>query len=48
MLREDETVRQLGMPSAHAPGLGDARLKLARPICGIFELFSTPEQIPAL
>ena len=48
MLREDETVRQLGMPSAQGLGLGDARLKLPRQICGIFELFSTPEQIPAL
>jgi len=27
----------LGMPSAHAPGLGDIRLKLTRPICAIYK-----------
>jgi len=27
------------MPSAHAPGLGDAGLKFARPICDLFSVF---------
>jgi len=39
----------VGLPSAHALGLGDSRSRLLlRPICGIFGLFSTPKQNPAL
>jgi hypothetical protein len=33
------------MPSANALWLGDARWKLARPICGIFEHFPHPNRI---
>jgi hypothetical protein len=32
----------LGMASANALALGDARLRLARPICGNLKQFSTP------
>jgi hypothetical protein len=33
MAHNTACTRQVGMPSAHALGLGDARLKLTRPIC---------------
>jgi len=38
----------VGLPSADALWLGDARWKLARPICAIFGFFSPPERKPAL
>jgi hypothetical protein len=33
------------MPSANALWLGDVRLKLTRPICGVFELYLHPNRI---
>jgi len=40
--------RTAGMTSANALVLGDARWGLARPICGNFKQFPTPQQNPAL